>query len=106
MARRLAELGVGTTVHYPIPIPAQPLFCPAGAEERVAAAYPEAARAAREVLSLPCFPELTDAELGEVAAAVRTALAGDLASDGAPTVRAGVMSSRRRSSCRSARGSG
>ena len=76
VARRLAELGVGTTVHYPIPIPAQPLFCPAGGEERVAAAYPEATRAAREVLSLPCFPELTDVELGEVAAAVRTALAG------------------------------
>jgi dTDP-4-amino-4,6-dideoxygalactose transaminase len=77
VARRLAELGVGTTVHYPIPIPAQPLFCPAGGEERVAAAYPEAARAAREVLSLPCFPELTDVELGEVAAAVRTVLTGD-----------------------------
>jgi UDP-N-acetyl-3-dehydro-alpha-D-glucosamine 3-aminotranferase len=74
VARRLAELGVGTTVHYPIPIPAQPLFCPPGAEERVAAAYPESTRAAREVLSLPCYPEITDAELGEVAAALRTTL--------------------------------
>ena len=74
VAKRLADLGVGTTVHYPIPIPAQPLFCPPGGEARVAAAYPEATRAAREVLSLPCFPELTDAELGEVATALRTAL--------------------------------
>jgi dTDP-4-amino-4,6-dideoxygalactose transaminase len=61
-------------VHYPIPIPAQPLFCPLGGAAAAAAAYPEAARAAREVLSLPCFPELTDAELGEVAGALRTAL--------------------------------
>jgi dTDP-4-amino-4,6-dideoxygalactose transaminase len=74
VARRLAELGIGTTVHYPIPIPAQPLFCPLGGAAAAAAAYPEAARAAREVLSLPCFPELTDAELGEVAGALRTAL--------------------------------
>ncbi len=75
VAAGLAELGIGTTVHYPIPIPAQPLFCPPGGAERAAAAFPEAARAAREVLSLPCFPELTDAELGEVAAALRTVLA-------------------------------
>ena len=76
VARGLAELGVGTTVHYPIPIPAQPLFCPPGGEGHVAAAFPESARAAREVLSLPCFPELTDAEVDEVAAALRTVLAG------------------------------
>jgi dTDP-4-amino-4,6-dideoxygalactose transaminase len=76
VARGLAELGVGTTVHYPIPIPAQPLFCPPGGEARVAAAFPESARAAREVLSLPCFPELTDAEIDEVAAGLRTVLAG------------------------------
>ena len=76
VARGLAELGVGTTVHYPIPIPAQPLFCPPGGEARVAAAFPESTRAAREVLSLPCFPELTDGEVDEVAAALRTVLAG------------------------------
>ena len=74
VARRLAELGIGTAVHYPITIPAQPLFCPPGGAAKVAADFPESTRAAREVLSLPCFPELTDAELAEVAAALRTAL--------------------------------
>jgi dTDP-4-amino-4,6-dideoxygalactose transaminase len=68
LAARLAELGVGTAVHYPIPIPAQPMFGK-GDED----AWPEAARAAREVLSLPCFAELTDAEVEEVARAVRLA---------------------------------
>ena len=55
--RRLADLGVGTTVHYPIAVPDQPMFGDArtGAAER----WPESARAAREVVSLPCYPELT-----------------------------------------------
>lgn len=68
LAKGLADLGVGTGVHYPIPIPAQPMF--GKADER---AWPEAWRAAREVLSLPCFPEMTDDEVEEVARAVRLA---------------------------------
>ena len=67
LAKTLADLGIGTAVHYPIPIPAQPMF---GLDER---AWPESARAAREVLSLPCFAELTDGEVEEVARAVRRA---------------------------------
>lgn len=67
LAKRLAERGVGTAVHYPIAVPAQPMF---GRGDKD---WPEAARAAREVLSLPCFPELTDAEVDAVAAAVRAA---------------------------------
>jgi dTDP-4-amino-4,6-dideoxygalactose transaminase len=39
-------------------------------EAEVARRWPEAARAAREVLSLPCFPELRDDEVEAVAAAV------------------------------------
>ena len=65
LAKALADLGVGTAVHYPIPIPAQPMF---GRDER---GWPEASRASREVLSLPCFAEMTDAEVEEVAHAVR-----------------------------------
>ena len=67
LAKALADLGVGTAVHYPVPIPAQPMF---GGDER---GWPEAARAAREVLSLPCFAEMTDEEVEEVAHAVRRA---------------------------------
>jgi dTDP-4-amino-4,6-dideoxygalactose transaminase len=69
LARMLADLGVGTMVHYPLPVPGQPLFGLDG-EKR----WPQAWRAAREVLSLPCYPEMTDAEIDGVAAAVRTAL--------------------------------
>ncbi|OGL19434.1 MAG: hypothetical protein A3F92_05080 [Candidatus Rokubacteria bacterium RIFCSPLOWO2_12_FULL_71_22] len=66
--KALADLGVGTAVHYPLPVPGQPLFGDGG-ERR----FPEAWRAAREVCSLPCFAELTDAELEQVAAAARQA---------------------------------
>jgi len=69
LAKALADLGVGTAVHYPLPVPGQPLF--GDKDER---RFPEAWRASREVLSLPCFPELTDAEAEGVVAAVRAAL--------------------------------
>ena len=66
LAKRLADAGVGTAVHYPRAVPEQPLFA-----EQAGRRWPEAARAAREVLSLPCFPEMTDAEVDGVIAAVR-----------------------------------
>jgi dTDP-4-amino-4,6-dideoxygalactose transaminase len=66
----LAEAGIGTAVHYPIPIPAQPMFAMPDADR----AFPQAARAAAEVLSLPCFPELSEEEIRTVAAAVSAAL--------------------------------
>ena len=69
LVKALADLGVGTAVHYPLPVPGQPLF-----GDRDERKFPEAWRASREVLSLPCFPELTDEEADEVAKAVRTAL--------------------------------
>jgi dTDP-4-amino-4,6-dideoxygalactose transaminase len=65
LAKALADLGVATAVHYPIPIPAQPMF--GKTDER---AWPEAWRASREVLSLPCFAEMTDEEVEEVSRAV------------------------------------
>jgi dTDP-4-amino-4,6-dideoxygalactose transaminase len=67
-AKALADLGVGTSVHYPLPVPGQPMFG-GGGERR----FPEAWRASRETLCLPCFPELTDAEQDAVIAAARQA---------------------------------
>ena len=62
----ITDRGVGTSVHYPSPVPAQGLF-----EGHDSGVWPEASRAAREVVSLPCFAELTDDEIDRVAAAVR-----------------------------------
>ncbi len=69
LARRLAADGIGTAVHYPAAAPEQPLFAGTKGE------WPEAVRAAREVLSLPCYAEMTDDEVEAVASAVRAACA-------------------------------
>jgi dTDP-4-amino-4,6-dideoxygalactose transaminase len=70
LALALTDAGIGTAVHYPIAIPAQPMFALTDADR----AFPHAARASAEVLSLPCFPELTDAEIEVTARAIRDAL--------------------------------
>ncbi|MCC7369123.1 MAG: DegT/DnrJ/EryC1/StrS family aminotransferase [Chloroflexi bacterium] len=63
VARRLAEQGIGTGVHYPVPVHQQPLYRDMGYEDHL----PESERASREVLSLPVHPGLTTDELDAVA---------------------------------------
>lgn len=61
----LAEHGIETLVHYPVPIPRQPALA-----TEAAADCPEAVRACDEVLSLPLHPGLTDSDVAAVAASV------------------------------------
>lgn len=74
LAKQLGAAGIGTACHYPHPIPGQPAFRALGYE---AAAFPAAWAASQEVLSLPCFPELEDAEVDAVTATIRALFEGD-----------------------------
>jgi dTDP-4-amino-4,6-dideoxygalactose transaminase len=70
--RVLAERGISTGVHYPIPVHLQPAHADLG---YAAGAFPHAERAAEQVVSLPMFPELTDGQVSDIAGAVRDAVA-------------------------------
>ena len=61
--KRLADAGVSTGVHYPIPLHLQPALAHLGLG---AGSYPEAERAAGEVLSLPMFAELDEREIPRI----------------------------------------
>jgi dTDP-4-amino-4,6-dideoxygalactose transaminase len=68
LAEHLARDGVPSSVHYPTPLHRQPAFAQY-ADGVVDLTGADAA--AREVLSLPMFPEMTDTEIDVVTAAVR-----------------------------------
>src|SRR5262245_54762014 len=60
----LREQGVGTLIHYPVPVHLQPAY-----QNRVPVhrgALPMTERAARQVLSLPMYPQLSDDQVERV----------------------------------------
>ena len=69
--QRLKERGVASMVYYPVPLHLQPLYALLGGKPgdlRVSE------RAAREVLSIPLYPELTRQQIERIAQEVREAV--------------------------------
>ncbi len=74
----LAKLGVATEIHYPIPDHQQPAL--AGRQRALvsaqgAAGLPVTEALARRVLTIPCFPELSESEVDTICAALDSTLA-------------------------------
>lgn len=68
LRQHLLDQGIGNAIFYPIPLHQQPAlasYVPADLE------LPQSEAAAREVLSLPLYPQLQEAQVDEVCAAVR-----------------------------------
>ena len=68
LKRALAEAGVDSGVYYPLPLHLQPAFAHLGYKH---GDLPESEAAAREVLSLPVYPELTSEQIEYVAQVVQ-----------------------------------
>jgi dTDP-4-amino-4,6-dideoxygalactose transaminase len=68
LREHLQSKGVGTALHYPLPLHLQKCFADLGYK---AGDFPVAEAAARECLSIPMYPELTDPQVEYVAAMIR-----------------------------------
>ncbi len=69
MMAALKAQGIGTGIHYPVPVHEQPAY--AGRVALGPAGCAETSRAAQEVFSLPMYPELTEAQVARVCEALR-----------------------------------
>jgi dTDP-4-amino-4,6-dideoxygalactose transaminase len=67
-ASALAQRGIETTVHYPVPLHLQPAYAYLG---RRPGSFPHAEQACQRVLSIPVFPGLTDEQVLHVATSLR-----------------------------------
>jgi dTDP-4-amino-4,6-dideoxygalactose transaminase len=68
LAQRLKDAGIGHKVYYPLALHLQPCFADLGYR---AGSLPVTERAMTEVISLPIYPELTEAQQDQVVAAIR-----------------------------------
>lgn len=69
LMKYLGELGIGTGIHYPIPLHLQEAYKGHFYER---GDFPIAETVAKEIVSLPMFPQLTEEQQERVAVAVRT----------------------------------
>jgi dTDP-4-amino-4,6-dideoxygalactose transaminase len=68
----LTEAGIGTNIHYPMPVHLQPAY--RGRIDVGPSGMAHTERAASEIVSLPMYPQLSDAQVDRVVAALRAAL--------------------------------
>jgi len=73
LLKHLATAGIQCGIHYPVPVYALKAYASLGLK---AAQFPVTDSFSREILSLPMFPELTEAQIDEVARSIKTFFGG------------------------------
>jgi dTDP-4-amino-4,6-dideoxygalactose transaminase len=68
LQKHLKVRGIETGIHYPIPLHLQPVYENLGYKR---GDFPHAEKVANEILSLPIYPELTDAQVEMIVQAVK-----------------------------------
>jgi dTDP-4-amino-4,6-dideoxygalactose transaminase len=72
----LEKRGIGTAIHYPVPVHLQPAY-----QSRLSmpkGGLPHTENAAREILSLPMYPQLADEDVRQVAEAMQNFDSGEV----------------------------
>jgi dTDP-4-amino-4,6-dideoxygalactose transaminase len=68
LKKHLETNGIGTGIHYPVPVHLQKAYASLGYKP---GDFPVAEKAAREILSLPIYPEMTDKQVQRVTDVVK-----------------------------------
>ena len=66
LIKHLSDSGITTDIHYPIPDHKQEPYV----EENLAVKLPQTESISAEILTIPCFPEITDDEIQQVVRAI------------------------------------
>lgn len=75
LIKYLAQEGIGSGIHYPVPLPQQRAYASLSLRPGL---YPLAEEAARHIVSLPMFPGMTEEQQDRVCAAVRQYIAASV----------------------------
>ncbi|MGC9502102.1 DegT/DnrJ/EryC1/StrS family aminotransferase [Baaleninema sp.] len=79
LAAELDQQGIQTGIHYPIPCHLQPAYRDLGYEE---GRFPHSETLSRQILSLPMYPGLSEAQIDRVVGAIETAVRHPVATAG------------------------
>ncbi len=69
----LGQHGIGTGIHYPVPLHLHPAFASAGQKR---GSLPQAEKACKEIVSLPVWPYMPESGVAEVAERIRAYYSG------------------------------